>query len=96
MNNFISLSSLALDLRRVALMYYRGSKGAGRRFLQEALERKKEIDTKSLKPYLVKYLSNLKNLESVKDPRDLAEDALLYSIIFQNASLKLKESLWQI
>jgi hypothetical protein len=86
-NNKIVLSSLALDLRRVAIGYYRGSSKMAERFLQEALKRKQEIDVVTIKPYLQKLLSKVDNISDEEDDKQKAEDALMYSILFQNAAL---------
>ena len=74
-----------MDLKRVALGYFRGSNSMAEMFFQEALKRKDEIDNKSLKPYLIKLLKNLDSIKT-EDKEKAAEDALLYSTIFQNAS----------
>lgn len=88
MNNKQILGALAMDLKRVALGYYRGSTLMPEKFLQQALKRRKEIDNKSLKPYLVKLLNDMENLKKEKKEK-AAEDALFYSTIFQNASVYL-------
>lgn len=90
MNNYISLSSLAMDLKRVANGYYHGSDKTAQKFWQEALLRRGEIDKSKLKPYIAELLDNLEHLNNTQDKQKLAEDVLLYSILFQNASLKLK------
>lgn len=81
------MSSLALDLRRVAIGYYRGSSKMADRFLQEALKRKKEVDVTIIKPYLQILLTKIEKLHDEKDEKQKAEDALMYSILFQNAAL---------
>lgn len=86
--NQIALSSLAMDLKRVALGYYRGSIPTANRFFEEALKRREEIDQKSLKPYLRKLLAKLDSLISQKEKGRIAEDALMYSILFQNAAVE--------
>ncbi len=78
------LGALAMDLKRVALGYYKGSYKTAEIFLGEALKRKQELDKKNLKPHLVNFLSKIDNLKERKERS--AEDALLYSTIFQNAS----------
>ncbi len=83
-----ALGALALDLRRVAQGYYRGSEKMALRFAQEAEKRKKELQNTNLKPYLKKLLSKLENVLKEKDHRKLAEDALMYSVLFQNAAAK--------
>ena len=88
MKNKIILESLAMDLKRVAQGYYRGSEIMAERFMQEARAREKELQSANLKPYLKKLLSKLENMFEEKDQKKLAEDALMYSTLFQNASLK--------
>lgn len=90
MNSSQILGALALDLRRVAQGYYRGSKTMAVRFAKEARERKKELQNADLKPYLKKLLSKLEDVLSEKDHKKLAEDALMYSVLFQNAAVKRK------
>lgn len=87
MNNKIVLSSLAMDLKRVALAYNRGSEKVAQRFMEEALKRKDEIDKTSLKTYLQKLLKKIEGLKTEKDQQKIAEDALMYSTLFQNAAL---------
>ena len=84
--NQIALSSLAMDLKRVALGYHRGSNVMGERFLSEALKRKTEVDVSVVKPYVKKLLEKIEFLVNEKDKQKLAEDALMYSTLFQNAS----------
>ena len=85
--NQIILSSLAMDLKRVALGYHRGSIQMADRFLQEALKRKRELDLKNIKPYIKKLLEKIDGLKIGNDKQKIAEDALMYSTLFQNASL---------
>ncbi len=85
MNNKQVFGALSMDLKRVALGYYRGSTIMSERFFQEALKRRDEIDKKNLKPYLIKFLNDLENLNK-EEKEEAAENALLYSTIFKNAS----------
>ena len=85
--NFI-LGSLALDLERVAMGYHRGYEKMAQIFSKEAIKRKEELEALEVKPYLRKILNKLDSVLSQKDPRDIAEDALMYSTLFQNAALK--------
>lgn len=87
-SNKIALSSLALDLKRVALGYYRGSDALAKRFLEEALKREKEIDKSSVKPYVRAILDKIKFIGQGKNRIDIAEDALMYSTLLQNACLR--------
>lgn len=82
MKNKAILGALAMDLKRVALGYFRGSDFMAERFFEEALKRREEIDKKKLEPYLVRFLQNMEKIRKEKD----SEKALLYSTIFQNAS----------
>lgn len=88
MNNKQVLGALALDLKRVALGYFRGSDFMAERFFQEALKRRNEIDNNNLKPYLIKFLKDMENLKK-EEKGKAAEDALLYSTIFQNAAVSM-------
>ena len=87
MNAKILLGSLALDLERVALGYHRGSVKMAETFSKEALKRKEELKMIKVEPYVEKILNRLDSVLSQKDPRDIAEDALMYSTLFQNAAL---------
>lgn len=88
-NKKIILSSLALDLRRVAQGYFRGSTVMADRFLEEALKRKQEAGSLNFKPYIKKLLLKVEQLQFEKEEKQKAEDALMYSTLFQNASLNL-------
>ena len=85
MKNKEILGAIAMDLKRVALGYFRGSSSMVEKFFQEALKKRNEIDNKDLKPYLIKLLNDMENLKR-EDGGKAAEDALFYSTIFQNAS----------
>ncbi|OGH18661.1 MAG: hypothetical protein A2868_00380 [Candidatus Levybacteria bacterium RIFCSPHIGHO2_01_FULL_40_15b] len=88
--NKIALSSLALDLKRVALGYFRGSNSMAERFFEEALKRRKEIDSRKVKPYIRNLLSNFEKIKFYRDRERQAEDALMYSTLFQNASIAMQ------
>lgn len=90
MNNKQTLEALAMDLKRVALGYFRESSSMAEVFVKEALKRKDEIDNKNIKPYLNEFLNKIEDLRG-EEKGKAAEDALLYSIIFQNASKVLFE-----
>ncbi len=87
MSNYISLSSLAMDLDRVSIALHRNSYAVAERFTKEALARKQEIDTKTMKPYIGKLLKRLEQALRSEDKDKKAEDALMYSTLFQNAAL---------
>lgn len=80
-------ASMAMDLKRVALGLHSGSNVTAKRFFEEALKRKNEINVEDLKPYLKKFLDKLSKLMDQKDNKKIAEDALMLSTIFQNYSL---------
>lgn len=86
-NNYIAISSLAMDLKRIAIAFYKGSNETGERFIIEANKRKNEIDTKLVKPYLINHINSLDKIFMRDDKLHLAEDALMYSQIFQNYAL---------
>ena len=85
MNNKKALGALSMDLKRIALGYSRGSTQMVETFFREALKRRDEIDRKNIKPYLIKFLNNIEGLMK-EEKEKAAEDALLYSTLFQNAS----------
>ena len=85
MKNKFILESLSSDLKRVALGLNRGSMGMADRFTKEALERKKELDLKTIRPYMGKLLNKMEEaLKNSKNPERKAEDALMYSTLIQN------------
>lgn len=83
-----TIGALAMDLKRVALGYHRGSTKMAERFLQEVIKRQKELKIRKNSPYLNKLLRSLTKLTREKDKEKLAEDALMYSTLFQNYALK--------
>lgn len=87
---FISLSSISMDLERVAMGYRRGSIVMANRFLKEALIRKSEIDQNVVKPYLKKLMDDLDKIIEEENTQKKAEDALMYSTLFQNAALSVR------
>ena len=82
------LGDLSLDLRRVAIGYNRGSIRMAERFFKEALKRRDEIDKSKVKPYLIRFIQDMDHIKN-KEREKAAEDALMYSILFQNASQSL-------
>ncbi len=85
MNNKIILESMALDLKRVAMGYHRGSERMAERFLEEAIKRKNETDIALLKPYMRKVLGRVQKLNS--DRSKIAEDAQMLSTLVQNYTM---------
>lgn len=77
-----SLASLALDLNRVALGLNRGSKKMARRFFQEALVRKSEVNTLEVPVYIKKVMSKIDSNRNLDN--QFAEEALVYSILIEN------------
>ena len=88
MNQKIIIESLAMDLKRVALGLQRGSNAMANRFKEEALIREKELESEQLSSYLKKLVKESKQVLTSNDER-VAEDALMYSILFQNLAQKL-------
>lgn len=86
-NQKIIVESLAMDLKRVALGLHRGSNTMANRFRQEALKRSEELENQSLDGYLEKLVRMTKRVLKRSGERT-AEDALMYSILFQNFALK--------
>jgi hypothetical protein len=86
--NKIVFGSIAMDLKRVSLGFYRGSNVVANRFAKEALKRRSEIDLKTVKPYIKKLFAKIEKCISYKDKQKSAEDLLVYSTLFQNAALK--------
>lgn len=85
MNNKQILGALAMDMKRVALGYFRGSNSMAEIFFKQGLKRKNELNYKDIKPYLVVLLNKMESIQGEESGK-AAEDALLYSTIFQNAS----------
>ena len=85
----IILSSLAMDLKRVALGLNRGSQIMAARFAEEALARKRELNIKKVHPYLAKLLIGVETSLAGVDNRKKSEDALMYSTLLQNYSATL-------
>ena len=85
----IAISSLALDLKRVAVGYWNGSDQTAQRFSQEALKRRSELENQNPEPYLRKLLDHLPQTLGQKDKKHLAEDALMYSTLFQNYAVRM-------
>jgi hypothetical protein len=86
--NKIALSSLAMDLKRVALSYHNGSVETAKRFFEEAIKRRDEVDKKRVRIYIREILDNLDELILQKDNKKIAEDALMYSTLFQNVAFR--------
>ncbi len=87
MSQKIIIESLAMDLKRVALGYHRGSKVMAERFKIEALKRGLELESQQIDDYLKTLLKKSKQaLEGNTDK--IAEDSLMYSTLFQNYVVK--------
>jgi len=81
MKNKITLESMAMDLKRVALGYHNNSLRVAKRFHREAIARKNEINLKEVKPYLRLVL---RKTEKVNTP----DEALMLSTLIQNYTRK--------
>ena len=87
-NNKIILASLALDLKRVAIAYQRGSDKMAERFIQETQRWIKQINIQLTPEYIQKLIKNLENVYNNSDKNRIAEDSYMYSTLFQNYSLQ--------
>lgn len=87
MNQKLIIESLAMDLKRVALGLHRGSYAMANRFKEEASKRGQELEQQSVRGYLKELLDRTKMVLSQQNDRT-AEDALMYSTLFQNFALK--------
>ena len=88
MENKIILGSLALDLKRAAIGFHRGSYAMAEKFLSEAIKRKNEYKKNNIKPYLLRLLEKIENLKT-QSKDELAENALMYSTLIQNYVLHI-------
>jgi hypothetical protein len=84
----VPLAALSMDLKRVALATYNHSPKVADRFIQESLVKKNRIDITTQRSHVRHLLQNLDSVLLQKDSEKLAEDALLYSTLLQNAALK--------
>lgn len=84
MKNEVILSSLAMDLKRIAIGLDRGSFKMAERFYEEAMERKQELDLNNLKQYIRDVIFEIERLFEEKDNDKKAENFLMYSTILQN------------
>lgn len=80
--------SLALDLKRVAVGYHRGSNTMADRFMKEVQKRIVEAQTCAVKPYMRRHLIKIERIKRAADRETMAEQALTYSIITQNYCMK--------
>lgn len=88
MENKIALSSLALDLKRIAIAYQRGSDKMAERFIQETKRWVKKVDIHNTPKYIQKLIQKLNNIFDNTDKTRVVEDSLMYSTLFQNYSLQ--------
>lgn len=84
MNNKVALESLAMDLKRVAIGYHRGSFSMAKRFSEEALKRKSELTNAQLKPYIQIVLEDIDTVLHESDKEKIAEYSLMFSTLIQN------------
>lgn len=78
------LAALSQDLYRVAESSHRGSQKVAEVFIKEALKTKEEVDIETVKPYVKVLLQKLEDTLYQSDQKQKAEDALMYSTLFQN------------
>ncbi len=87
MEQIIVIESLAMDLKRVALGLQRGSSAMADRFKEESLKRIAELENQNLNLHLKKLVQGIKKVLA-HDGERVAEDALMYSVLFQNVALR--------
>lgn len=87
MNQKLIIQSLSMDLLRVALGLHHGSIGMANTFRQEALKRIKELEESEPNEYLQKLAEKTRKVLSTTEDRT-KEDALMYSVLFQNFARK--------
>lgn len=83
MKQKILIESLAMDLLRMAVGLQRGSIKMADRFREEALKREEELKSENINQYL-KILIQKSELVLKSNSDRAAEDALMYSTLFQN------------
>ncbi|MEK7595355.1 MAG: hypothetical protein AAB443_02045 [Patescibacteria group bacterium] len=85
MNNVkLTLSSISMDLLRVAIGINRKSFKMAEIFKLEAIAGAKTIQKKEVPPYIFKILTNLEKTLANDNSMDVAEDSLMYSTLFRN------------
>lgn len=88
----IAIESLAMDLKRIAIGLHRGSVKMAERFRIEALKREDEIEAVGISDiYLHKLVSKSRSALTGSHER-VAEDALMYSTLFQNYAQRKYDS----
>lgn len=86
------MGALAMDLKRIALSLHRGSYQTADRFKEEVLKRSRELESTNTEVYIKNLLRKTK--ECLKqNKKKAAEDALMYSTLFQNYAVKKLENL---
>lgn len=92
-NTDIILSSLSMDLYRVAINAHRGSNAVCRRFMLETNRWISELEHMDIKSPIREIISRTKELGTIPSNQDLAEHALVYSILLKNQVVKNSEVL---
>lgn len=85
------LSSLSMDLHRIAMGYKRGSDTMAERFVKEAKKRIGEVERKEASPELADALTKCTELLDAEDAKSNLSQILFYSVYFQNEALKHKD-----
>lgn len=83
----LKLAALSMDLKRVALSYHTNSMQTGLRFAEESMKKVKRIERRDLPDYIQKLLERVETVLGQEDKQKVAEDALMYSTMLQNAAL---------
>lgn len=82
--NKIALESLVMDLKRISMGYHRGSINMAKRFAEEAIKRKQEVNLSEVRPYIRTLLDQLDLLFKNKDTMKISEDSLMISTLLEN------------
>ncbi len=80
----IALSSLSMDLYRIAQAAHKGSIKTCERFLVETDRWIAEIQDTQLQPSMEQIINRVKELKTFSVDQKLAEHALVYSILLKN------------
>ena len=87
--NKLYLLSLSSDLTRITQSIQKGSFKNSQQFSYQAQKWLKKIDQTTLKPYMKKILKEIKKDLKQKNNLIKAEQALMYSTLVQNYSIKI-------
>ena len=79
-----ALEALAMDLKRVANAYHRGSNRMAEVFIKESLSYVPLINKTEVKPHIQDIVSGIPTVFKQVNKKQLAELALMYGTLLQN------------